>query len=200
VETLIVTITPEVREGLLAALPGLRAFAISLCGNVDRADDLVQEAITRAITHIDRFEPDTQLQAWLFTILRNRFYSEHRKRAREVPDPDGVYAATLTTPPDQEDKAAHKDLLAALQKLRRQEREALLLVGAQGLSYEEAAQIACVAVGTIKSRVHRARVKLAQLLGVSDVDDLGAGPVFQAAASPAAVSRSFEVSLAPERG
>jgi RNA polymerase sigma-70 factor, ECF subfamily len=84
--------------------------------------------------------------------------------------------------------------------LRREEREALLLVGAQGLSYEEAAQIACVAVGTIKSRVHRARVNLAQLLGVSGIDDVGAGPVLQAAARRAAVGSSFEASLAPERG
>ena len=183
------TITSEVREGLLAAIPSLRAFAISLCGNVDRADDLVQEALTRAITHIDLFEPDTKLEAWLFTILRNYFYSEHRKRAREVPDTKGTYAATLTAMPDQEDKAAHKDFLAALQKLPREQREALLLVGAQGLSYEEAAQIACVAVGTIKSRVHRARGNLAQLLGLSGPDDVGAGPVFQAAASPAAFSR-----------
>ena len=186
------TITPEVREGLLAAIPSLRAFAISLCGNVDRADDLVQEALTRAITRIDLFVPDTKLEAWLFTILRNHFYSEHRKRAREVPDTEGIYAATLTALPDQEDKVAHKDLLAALQKLPREQREALLLVGAQGLSYEEAAHISCVAVGTIKSRVHRARANLAQLLGVSGVDDVGAAPVFQAAAGPAALRVSAD--------
>jgi RNA polymerase sigma-70 factor (ECF subfamily) len=178
---LIVTITPEVRKGLLASIPSLRAFAISLCGNVDRADDLVQEALTKAITNIDMFEPDTKLDAWLFTILRNQFYSEHRKRAREVPDTEGTYAATLTALPDQEARVAHKDLLAALQKLPRDQREALLLVGAQGLSYEEAAQIAGVAVGTIKSRVHRARGNLARQLGVSGIEDVGAAPVFQAA-------------------
>jgi RNA polymerase sigma-70 factor, ECF subfamily len=156
---LIVTITPEIREGLLAAIPSLRAFAISLCGNVDRADDLVQEALTRAIARIHLFEPDTQLDAWLFTILRNQFYTEHRKRAREVPDPDGTYAATLTALPEQEGKAIYTDLLAALQKLPRDQREALLLVGAQGLSYEEAAQIAAVAIGTIKSRVPRSATR-----------------------------------------
>jgi RNA polymerase sigma-70 factor, ECF subfamily len=136
-----VTVTPEVREGLLAAIPNLRAFAISLCGNVDRADDLVQEALIRAITRIELFEPGTKLQAWLFTILRNHFYSEHRKWGREVQDTDGSYAATLTTLPDQEEKVAHQDLLAALQKLPPDQREALLLIGAQGLSYEEAAEI-----------------------------------------------------------
>jgi RNA polymerase sigma-70 factor, ECF subfamily len=178
---LIVTITPEVREGLLTAIPSLRAFAISLCGDVDRADDLVQEAITRAITRIDLFEPGTKLRAWLFTILRNHFYSERRKRAREVQDTDGSYAATLATLPDQEEKVAHKDFLAALQGLPTEQREALLLVGAQGLAYEEAAQIMGVAEGTIKSRVHRARANLAHLLNYTGPEDLGADRVIQAA-------------------
>jgi RNA polymerase sigma-70 factor (ECF subfamily) len=178
---LIVAITPEVREELLRAIPGLRAFAISLCGDVDRADDLVQEAITRAITHIDHFEPGTKLQAWLFTILRNHFYSEHRKRGREVQDTECTYAATLATLPDQEEKVAHRDFLAALQKLPPDQREALLLVGAEGLSYEEAARIMGVAEGTIKSRVHRARANLARVLSYTGVEDLGADPVMHAA-------------------
>jgi RNA polymerase sigma-70 factor (ECF subfamily) len=173
--------TPELRQELLSAIPNLRAFAISLCGDVDRADDLVQEAITRAITRIDLFEPGTKLQAWLFTILRNHFYSEHRKRGREVQDTEGTYAATLATLPDQEEKLAHQDFLAALQKLPPDQREALLLVGAQGLSYEQAAELMGVAEGTIKSRVHRARHNLAQVLGYTDVEDLGPGRVIQAA-------------------
>ena len=152
-----------------------------MCGDVDRADDLVQEAITRAITHIDHFEPGTKLQAWLFTILRNHFYSEHRKRGREVQDTEGTYAATLATLPDQEEKAAHWDFLAALQKLPPDQREALLLVGAEGLSYEEAARIMDVAEGTIKSRVHRARANLARALGYTGIGDLGADRVMQAA-------------------
>ena len=176
-----VTITPEVREGLLAALPSLRAFAISLCGNAERADDLVQEAMTRAMTRIDLFEPGTKLEAWLITILRNQFYSEHRKRWREVQDTDGSYAATLTTLPDQEEKVAHQDLLTALQKLPPDQREALLLIGAQGLSYGEAAEIMGVAEGTVKSRIHRARANLAQVLNYSGLEDLGAGRVIQAA-------------------
>jgi RNA polymerase sigma-70 factor, ECF subfamily len=178
---LIVTITPEVRDELLTAIPSLRAFAISLCGDVDRADDLVQEAITRAITHIDLFKPGTKLQAWLFTILRNYFYSEHRRRGREVQDTECTYAATLATLPDQEEKVAHRDFLAALQKLPPDQREALLLVGAEGLSYEEAARIMGVAEGTIKSRVHRARANLARVLSYTGVEDLGADPVMHAA-------------------
>ena len=130
---------------------------------------------------MDLFEPGTKLQASLFTILRNHFYSEHRKRAREVPDTEGTYAATLTTLPDQEEKVAHRDFLAALQKLPPDQREAVLLVGAEGLSYEQAAQIMGVAEGTIKSRVHRARANLAHVLGYTGVEDLGPGRVIQAA-------------------
>src|SRR5215218_315757 len=136
-----VTITPEIREGLLAAIPSLRAFAVSLCGNRDRADDLVQETIARAIARLSSFEAGTNLPAWLFTILRNQFYTEHRKKRREVQDSGGSYAAMLTTLPEQEEKVAHQDLLTALQKLRPDQREALLLVRAQGLSYEDAAEI-----------------------------------------------------------
>jgi RNA polymerase sigma-70 factor, ECF subfamily len=160
---MVVTMPPEIRKELLAAIPSLRAFGISLCGNPDRADDLVQEAITRAITRIDLFEPGTKLQAWLFTILRNHFYSEHRKRVREVQDSEGTYAATLITLPDQEEKVAHQDLLVAVQKLPVGQRDVLLLVGAQGLSYRDAAASMGLPEGTIKSRANRARANLAKM-------------------------------------
>src|SRR5246500_113272 len=91
----------SVRDGILATLPSLRAFAISLSGNVDRADDLVQETLLRALANIDSFEPGTNLPAWLFTILRNLFRSEYRKRRREVEDAEGSYAKTLKTQPSQ---------------------------------------------------------------------------------------------------
>src|SRR3984893_10300450 len=86
-----------VRDVMLAAVPSLRAFAISLCGNVDRADDLVQEALLRALANLDSFEPGTNMSAWLFTILRNLFRSEYRKRRREVEDADGSYAESVTS-------------------------------------------------------------------------------------------------------
>ena len=86
---------------MLAAVPSLRAFAISLCGNVDRADDLVQETLLRALANINSFEPGTNMSAWLFTILRNLFRSEYRKRRREVEDADGSYAETLKSHPEQ---------------------------------------------------------------------------------------------------
>src|SRR6059036_974933 len=91
----------SVREVILAAVPSLRAFAISLSGNVDRADDLVQETLLRALANIHSFQPGTNMPAWLFTILRNLFRSEYRKRRREVEDADGSYADTLKSQPEQ---------------------------------------------------------------------------------------------------
>ncbi len=151
---------------MLAAVPNLRAFAISLCGNVDRANDLVQETLLRAWSHLDSFEPGTNMAAWLFTILRNHFRSEFRKRKREVEDADGSYANSLTTPEEQTSHIEFGELREALLKLSADQREALVLIGASGFSYEEAANICGCAVGTIKSRVNRARIKLAELLGM----------------------------------
>ena len=149
---------------MLAAIPNLRAFAMSLSGNADRADDLVQETVMRAMANIDSFTPGTNMAAWLFTILRNLFRSQYRKRRREVEDPDGSYLASLKMPPEQFGRLEFKELIEALAKLPHVQREALLLVAASGFSYDEAAAICEVAVGTIKSRVSRARQLLAELL------------------------------------
>ena len=162
-----------VREGIVAAIPSLRAFAVSLTGNLDRADDLVQETLVRALAHIDSFEPGTNLPAWLFTILRNYFRSEHRRRHREVEDCDGNLAATLKTPPEQDGHLEFEELLEALARLPDDQREAIVLVGAVGISYEEAAQICGCAIGTVKSRAHRARQKLAELLALESGGDFG---------------------------
>jgi len=164
----------DLRDSMLKATPNLRAFAISLTNNVDRADDLVQETLMRAIANIDRFQPGTNMQAWLFTILRNLFHSEYRKRRREVEDADGKYAASLSVQPDQMPHLDFEDLQKALARLPHDQREALLLVGASGFSYEEAAEICGCAVGTIKSRVNRARNRLAELMHFTDMEeDLG---------------------------
>lgn len=179
-------VEPAIREQLLAAIPSLRAFAISLCGNPDRADDLVQDTLMKAWSHMDRFERGTNLNAWLFTILRNGFFSEHRKRVREVEDGDGSYAATLTTAPDQLSHLDFDDLRRALLKLPADQREAVLLVGAQGFSYEDAAGICGCAVGTIKSRVNRARSRLAELLSLDTEGDLASDSLFMAALQLAA--------------
>jgi RNA polymerase sigma-70 factor, ECF subfamily len=175
------TPAPALRDAILAAVPSLRAFAISLCGQVDRADDLVQDTLLRALANIDRFQPGTNLNAWLFTILRNLFHSEYRKRRREVEDPDGSYASRLKVQPEQGSHLDFEDLRTALETLPGEQREALLLVGASGFSYEEAAAICGCAVGTIKSRVNRARSRLTALLAVEGVEDLGPDRMTRAA-------------------
>jgi RNA polymerase sigma-70 factor (ECF subfamily) len=164
---------PSLREAMLAAVPRLRAFAVSLCGNVDRANDLVQDALVRALANIDSFRPGTNLNAWLFTILRNHFRSEYRKRRREVEDADGGYADTLKSQPDQIGRIEFGELKRALSQLPDDQREALLLVGASGFSYEETAEICGCAVGTIKSRINRGRSRLAQLMAIDGADDFG---------------------------
>jgi RNA polymerase sigma-70 factor (ECF subfamily) len=169
------------RDRMLAAVPSLRAFAISLTGNRDRADDLVQDTLMRAWANIDRFERGTNLEAWLFTILRNRFHSEYRSRRREVEDADGSYAARLKTHPDQQAHLDYEDFRTALAKLPPDQREALLLVGAQGMSYEEAAEVCNVPLGTVKSRVNRARSRLAALLDLNSEAEIGPDSVTKAA-------------------
>ena len=158
---------------MLAAIPGLRAFAVSLCGNVDRADDLVQETLIRALANINSFEPGTNMSAWLITILRNFYRSEFRKRRREVEDATGSYAERLRSLPEQEGRVEMEEFLVALGKLPADQREALILIGALGFSHEEVANICGCAVGTIKSRVNRARRHLAELLSIEGPDYFG---------------------------
>jgi RNA polymerase sigma-70 factor (ECF subfamily) len=147
-------------------MASLRAFAISLCGDRERADDLVQETLFKAWSHFDSFQEGTNLKAWLFTILRNTYFSERRKRKREVEDADGKYADRLVAPPEQHGHMDMQDFLKALSSLPDDQREALVLIGAAGFSYEEAAEISGCAVGTIKSRVNRARNRLGDMLNL----------------------------------
>lgn len=158
------------REELAEHIGPMRAFAVSLCRNPATADDLVQDALIKAWTNIESFEPGSNMRAWLFTILRNTFYSLHRKRKREVEDIDGVHASQLAQKPDHDGRLAFRDFQVAFQQLSDEQREALVLVGAGGFSYEEAAETCGVAVGTIKSRVNRGRAQLVQLLDLDDED------------------------------
>jgi RNA polymerase sigma-70 factor (ECF subfamily) len=171
----------SLRDEIVAALPKLRAFATSLTGHSDRADDLVQDTIVRAWGNIDRFGRGTNLNPWLFTILRNLFHSEYRKRKCEVEDADGSYAARLRTHPDQHSRLDFEDFRAALATLPLYQREALLMVGTHGMGYEEAAQVCDVAVGTVEHRVKRARFRLASLLQLSGEADLGPDDLTKAA-------------------
>ncbi|MEL6586336.1 MAG: RNA polymerase sigma factor [Pseudomonadota bacterium] len=156
------------RDELVEHLPSLRAFARSLARNAATADDLVQDTVVKAWTNIDKFQPGTNMRAWLFTILRNTFYSLRRKRSREVADVDGKMAATLSEKPAHDGRLVMQDFQVAFAELTDEQREALLLVGASGFSYEEAAEMCGCAVGTIKSRTNRGRKRLAELMHLDE--------------------------------
>jgi RNA polymerase sigma-70 factor (ECF subfamily) len=163
----------DFKTDLLGSIPSLRAFAVSLAQNADKADDLVQETLVKAWDKHASFQPGTNLKAWLFTILRNEFYSQMRKRGREVQDSDGLMTARLAVHPAQQGQLDLEDFRTALEQLPEDQREAIILIGASGFSYEEAAEICGCAVGTIKSRVSRARARLQDILKISGEDDFG---------------------------
>lgn len=154
----------EFHRLLFHVTPGLRRFALSLTHDPIMADDLVQETMLRAWKNRARFEPGTNFEAWTFTIMRNWFYADRRKH-REVQDGDGVHAARLASLPDQAGCLDLQDVQDALARLTPSMREALMLVTVEGLSQEEAAAIMGCQIGTVKSRVFRARDQLVRLLG-----------------------------------
>ena len=160
------------RDELVTHLPALRAFALSLTRNRATADDMMQDTVLKAWTNMDKFEPGTNMRAWLFTILRNNFYTSRRKLNREVADVDNVFSDSLSVKPDHDGRLQMTDFKAALNQLPDEQREALVLVGASGFAYEEAAEMCGVATGTIKSRVNRARARLAELLHLDDDEAL----------------------------
>ena len=169
-------VSPDFKRDMLALLPSLRAFAISLTGRHDRADDLVQDTIVKAWAKHESFEPGTNMKAWLFTILRNDFYSQMRKKGREIQDTDNAFTERMATHPEQHGRLDMEDLKKALEKLPEDQREAIILTGASGFGYEEAAEICGCAVGTIKSRVSRARVRLLELMQIDGDTDFGPDP------------------------
>jgi len=160
------SLDPALQNRLLNAIPALRGFATSLCRNRDRADDLTQETLLRAIAGIDTFENGSE--AWLFTIMRNNFNNEYRRSRRLVQDEDGRLAETLSIPPEQIGWGIARDLRTGLGRLSPDQRQALVLVGAEGLSYDEAAEMTGCQAGTIKSRVSRARTMLAAFMSGED--------------------------------
>jgi RNA polymerase sigma-70 factor, ECF subfamily len=163
-ETTVKEASPEFRSALVDSIPHLRAFARSLTRNRDRADDLVHDAAVRALAASEQFTPGTNFKAWIFTILRNLYYNEGRKdHSRNVPF-DEAMVTEHAIPPTQESALEFCDFRRAFWQLGEDHREVLMLVGASGLSYEEAARICDCAVGTIKSRVSRARQELTKLL------------------------------------
>ena len=153
-----------VTQEMVALVPQMHTFARSLCRDGARADDLVQEALARALANIERFRPGTNLKAWLFTIVRNEHYSQLRRRKFEAQGVDTDLLPEPSVPPDHDGDLELRDLNRALGKLSAGQRTALILVSASGFSYEEAAKICGCAVGTIKSRVARARDTLLSIL------------------------------------
>lgn len=159
----------QFRKELLSVLPHLRAFARGLSGRSDFADDLVQEAAIKAWTARERYQAGTNMRAWTFAILRNHYLSELRRNKRQTDLDEGVAERMLVMEADQEAPLHLNDMEVALQQLAPERREAVLLVGASGFSYEEAAEIAGCPIGTMKSRVARARADLARMLH-GDID------------------------------
>ena len=175
---------PAIEKAMVSMLPALRQFAFSLCRSRDRADDLVQETLTRAIAGIGTFKSGTNLEAWLVTILRNIFSTECRRARRTEQDVDGRRAELLTVVPDQDGWCIAEDLRAGLQRVPNPYRQALILVGVSGLCYDQAAAVAGCQSGTIKSRVSRARTMLAAALsGDTRSPELSASHRFSARAS-----------------
>ena len=159
---------PDFKTDLLALVPFLRAFARSLTGNYEAADDLVQETMVKAWQSRDTFEMGTNLKAWLFTILRNQFYSDRRRAWRQAPWDQDAAERMPGTSQDQNWAADLSDTTRALKLLPDEQREALILVGAGGFSYMDAAAIVKCNVGTVKSRVARARKALLAILDRQD--------------------------------
>ena len=154
----------EFKALLAGVIPHLRAYGRSLSGNPDLADDLTQDTMVKAWASRDRFERGTSIKAWTFVILRNTFLSQMRRNKFHGEYDEGAVERTLSTPARQEDASEMTDLQRALMELPQDQREALILVGAGGLAYEEAAQICDCALGTMKSRVSRARAALEDIM------------------------------------
>jgi RNA polymerase sigma factor (sigma-70 family) len=172
-----VEITPA--SEVVELIPALRAFAISFCRDASEADDLVQETLLKGLANIHRFEPGTRLKSWLFTIMRNTHYTRAKLAARERPGAENCASAQPTTLPSQEWSVRGREVARAVRSLPHSQREVLVLIAVLGMSYIEAAGICGCAVGTVKSRLSRARHELMTRLGEADAKDvvrIGAGP------------------------
>ena len=157
------------KDELVAIIPSLRAFARSLCGDRDLADDMAQDTLTKAWSARTSYQPDTNFRAWMFRILRNNYYSVYKRNSRMVAWDPEIAERLLVAAPEQEHQIHVNDVAAALQRLPAEQREVLIMVGASGVSYEDAAAIMGCAIGTIKSRVARGRAALSLMInGPSD--------------------------------
>lgn len=154
----------DFKQELLSVIPHLRAFARSLTGRADLADDLVQETLLKAWAARDRYAPGTRMKSWTFVILRNSYLTILRRQRFRGECDEEVMNRMLSAPAGQDHSLHLSDVQRGLMELPESQREALILVGAGGFSYEEAAEICGCAVGTVKSRVARARVALEKII------------------------------------
>ena len=161
----------SVQEDVVDLIPALRGFARTLCRNPADTDDLVQETLTKALANIDRFERGTRLKSWLFTIMRNTFNTRHKVQTREAPGQQDCVAGSVNSAATQEWSVRGRELAQALDRLPPHYREVVVLI-ATGESYIATADSCDCAVGTVKSRLYRARHLLAQDLG-EDMSDQG---------------------------
>jgi RNA polymerase sigma factor (sigma-70 family) len=156
---------PDDRSSIVALIPALRAFARTFCRDVTEADDLVQETLTKGLANLDKFEPGTRMKSWLFTIMRNTFYTRAKARRREAPGLTDCASGQLVSQATQEWSVRSREVHEAINRLPPAKREVLVLVGVLGVSYEEAAEICHCSVGTVKSRLNRARASVLAFLG-----------------------------------
>ena len=176
----------DMHQSVIEQLPHLRAFAVMLSHDRSLADDLVQEAVVRALAHADQFRPGTNFKAWITTILRNSYFNVVRQRSRVAPMSAVSLDSEPTTSGGQEEQLDLRDFERAFTCLPSAQREALLLVGASGFSYEAAAELAGCAVGTMKSRVARGRTSLTRILDGEPESEDGHAVCRDVTASPGA--------------
>jgi RNA polymerase sigma-70 factor (ECF subfamily) len=153
------------RSQLLHEMPLLRRWSHVLCRNQSLAEDMMQETLTRAWANRASFARGTNMRAWLYRILRNTYFNHLRQRRREVSDPDGALTAALTVSPAQPGRVELREVTRAMQDLSPTQRQAMILIGAQGLSYKQVARLQRVNIGTVKSRLARARQSMARMMG-----------------------------------
>jgi len=169
--------TAHIDRDLVALIPALRMFARTFCKSGFDVDDLVQETLTKAIANAEKFRPGTNLKAWLFTIMRNAFYTSAKVRRREQPGYEDCVSDVLTVAQSQDWAVRGLEIRASLDALPPEQREVLVLIGILGVSYEEAAEMTGCAIGTIKSRLNRARHRMLLLLQAENVAELFEGRI-----------------------
>jgi len=161
------------RSHLVREMPVVRRWSYVLCRNPSLAEDMMQETLVKAWANRSSFARGTNMRAWLYRILRNTYFNHLRQRRREVPDPDGALTAALRVPAAQTGKIELREVTEAMQDLSPAQREAMILIGAQGLSYKQVARLQRVNIGTVKSRLARARQAVARMMGYDSVSSRG---------------------------